>query len=247
MAINYSKINWDTNKFVNPSNMNQMDDGIKAACDGVDAVNESMNKFVNVRLNTTGGFSTMADDIAEKWSSVPKGIGAIRFSNGDAIFHGTYCKISDSAGSITLHQAGKHTIYTWEISTSDGHSLDAVALNSDLTSLYELGFVKKYTLSVSNGSVPIVRYNGTQITKENMGGEDRYVVEAFPIGTGNLAYCKAIVSSSRCAIVEESSSVGLGSSSNNPKIVYNDSGVLCLSTESTLTQTYSYKVKVSRF
>ncbi len=37
MAINYTKVGWDTSKYINPTNMNQMDDGIKAACDGVDA------------------------------------------------------------------------------------------------------------------------------------------------------------------------------------------------------------------
>lgn len=38
MAINYTKIGWDTSKYVNPTNMNQMDNGIKAACDAVDAI-----------------------------------------------------------------------------------------------------------------------------------------------------------------------------------------------------------------
>lgn len=38
MAINYSKVGWDTTKYVNPTSMNQMDNGIKAACDGVDAI-----------------------------------------------------------------------------------------------------------------------------------------------------------------------------------------------------------------
>lgn len=42
MAINYEPIGWNTTKYVNPSNMNHMDDGIKAACDGVDAVNENL-------------------------------------------------------------------------------------------------------------------------------------------------------------------------------------------------------------
>lgn len=36
MAIDYTKVGWDTTKYVNPTNMNQMDNGIKAACDGVD-------------------------------------------------------------------------------------------------------------------------------------------------------------------------------------------------------------------
>ena len=39
MAINYTKIGWDTTKYVNPTNMNNMDNGIKAACDGVDDIN----------------------------------------------------------------------------------------------------------------------------------------------------------------------------------------------------------------
>lgn len=38
MAINYEKVGWSTDKFVNPSNMGQMDDGIKAACDAVDSM-----------------------------------------------------------------------------------------------------------------------------------------------------------------------------------------------------------------
>lgn len=42
MAINYEKVGWDNSKFVGPTNMNQMDDGIKSACDGVDALNKSM-------------------------------------------------------------------------------------------------------------------------------------------------------------------------------------------------------------
>lgn len=47
MAINYTKVGWDTTKYVNPTNMNQMDDGIKAACDGVDAINASQITISN--------------------------------------------------------------------------------------------------------------------------------------------------------------------------------------------------------
>lgn len=36
MAIDYEKVNWNTNSYVNPNNMNHMDEGIKQACDGVD-------------------------------------------------------------------------------------------------------------------------------------------------------------------------------------------------------------------
>lgn len=37
MAINYEQVGWDSNKYVNPTNMNKMDNGIKAACDKADA------------------------------------------------------------------------------------------------------------------------------------------------------------------------------------------------------------------
>lgn len=45
MAINYEPVGWDTTKYVNPTNMNHMDDGIKAACDGVDAANKSLENL----------------------------------------------------------------------------------------------------------------------------------------------------------------------------------------------------------
>lgn len=51
MAINYKPVGWDTTKYVNPSNMNQMDDGIKAACDGVDALNAEV-EAVNAEVET---------------------------------------------------------------------------------------------------------------------------------------------------------------------------------------------------
>lgn len=49
MAINYNKVGWDTTKYFNPSNMNHMDDGIKAACDKADA-NESAISSVSDRV-----------------------------------------------------------------------------------------------------------------------------------------------------------------------------------------------------
>ena len=49
MAINYTEVGWDTSKYVNPTNMNKMDDGIKAACDGVDALNNS-------QITTSNGY-----------------------------------------------------------------------------------------------------------------------------------------------------------------------------------------------
>lgn len=61
MAINYTKIGWDTSKYVNPTNMNQMDDGIKAACDGVDGISGNYMKLsggLQVLTRTDTGSST---------------------------------------------------------------------------------------------------------------------------------------------------------------------------------------------
>lgn len=51
MAINYSKVGWDTTKYVNPTNMNHMDDGIKAAADGVDALNAARAFIAGERMD----------------------------------------------------------------------------------------------------------------------------------------------------------------------------------------------------
>ena len=49
MAINYEPVGWDTTKYFNPTNMNHMDGGIKAACDKADA-NEVAIAYVNSNL-----------------------------------------------------------------------------------------------------------------------------------------------------------------------------------------------------
>lgn len=51
MAIEYEKIGWDTSKYINPTDMNHMDDGIKAACDGVDKNTQAIEALNN---NLTG-------------------------------------------------------------------------------------------------------------------------------------------------------------------------------------------------
>lgn len=56
MAINYEKVGWDTTKYFNPTNMNHMDDGIKAACDKADA-NEAAISEVNSNLLYRGVYS----------------------------------------------------------------------------------------------------------------------------------------------------------------------------------------------
>lgn len=62
MAIEYEKIGWDTSKYINPTDMNHMDDGIKAACDGVDkntqaieALNSNLSHIGELYPFTLGG------------------------------------------------------------------------------------------------------------------------------------------------------------------------------------------------
>ena len=52
MAINYEPVGWDTTTYFNPTNMNHMDGGIKAACDKADA-NEADIADVNNKLGNT--------------------------------------------------------------------------------------------------------------------------------------------------------------------------------------------------
>lgn len=58
MAINYEPVGWDTTKYFNPTNMNHMDDGIKAACDNADSNKESIadvnNKLGNTDISAIG-------------------------------------------------------------------------------------------------------------------------------------------------------------------------------------------------
>lgn len=63
MAIDYTKVGWDTTKYVNPTNMNQMDDGIKAACDGVDTLDTTAVKTSKAGeqvISNTNGSTALA-------------------------------------------------------------------------------------------------------------------------------------------------------------------------------------------
>ena len=57
MAINYTPVGWNSSSYYGPTNMNHMDDGIKAACDGVDALetelaatNESLENLPKTKI-----------------------------------------------------------------------------------------------------------------------------------------------------------------------------------------------------
>lgn len=105
----------------------------------IDALNESLNQFVNIRIVTSGGFATMAEDIKAKWASCKGSVGTVLVNNGATLLHGTYQKYSDTMGSMTLHATGSDNIYVWKLYNGVA-SLDTVALNSDLTKLH----IKKF-------------------------------------------------------------------------------------------------------
>lgn len=81
MAINYEQVVWDTNKYVNPTRMNHMDDGIKAACDKVD---EHDQKIETINSNLSSQIATeniLFDDITIS-ANTPKEITKIASKDG---------------------------------------------------------------------------------------------------------------------------------------------------------------------
>lgn len=48
--ISYDPINWDTTKYVNPSNMNHIDEGILTAVRGVNSVQNSLDSLYDTKL-----------------------------------------------------------------------------------------------------------------------------------------------------------------------------------------------------
>jgi len=71
MAINYTKVGWDTSKYVNPTNMNKMDDGIKAACDGVDELKDSLDDYEYSFTTSTAGIAGVAEQLANVYANLP--------------------------------------------------------------------------------------------------------------------------------------------------------------------------------
>lgn len=86
MAINYTKINegrgWDNNSYINPSNMNHMDDGIKAACDAIDS---EVVKLTKDALQTIANTATGANAAVSLKSNNVRSVADYRDQNGTAL------------------------------------------------------------------------------------------------------------------------------------------------------------------
>ena len=66
MSIDYQKYGFNTTTFINPTNMNWLDDGIKAACDGVDKLDDKVGSADISKIgdgSVTGAVAQNAKDI----------------------------------------------------------------------------------------------------------------------------------------------------------------------------------------
>mgnify|MGYP003292878164 CR=1 FL=1 len=96
MAINYSRVNWDTTKYVNPSNMNQMDEGIKDACDGVDNLNIEVDEKI-------GDISTLPDPASDLCTNISE----VNSKLDELVKTVTITLRTSAAGTIDIHRYGK--------------------------------------------------------------------------------------------------------------------------------------------
>lgn len=64
MAINYSLVGWDPTKKFGPTNMNHMDDALKAACDSVDVLNVLRTKYSSKQVSSTEKVNIKSDFVA---------------------------------------------------------------------------------------------------------------------------------------------------------------------------------------
>lgn len=107
MAINYSRVNWDTTKYVNPSNMNQMDEGIKDACDGVDNLNIEVDEKI-------GDMSTLPDpasDLCTNISALNSNLSTINWNLANTCKGLAHQKISsDGNYNYTIPQTGDYLL-----------------------------------------------------------------------------------------------------------------------------------------
>lgn len=119
MAINYNKVGWDTTKYFNPSNMNHMDDGIKAACDKADA-NESAISSVSDRV-------TNNEKAIEQANSNLNAIGTIYEATGLTGLHApqTYGYF----GQLYLPKGSYVVVGCAKMSTKDGLCTISISAN----------------------------------------------------------------------------------------------------------------------
>lgn len=107
MAIEYERVNWDTTKYVNPTNMNQMDAGIKAACDGVDenssaisAINSTLQNLKWGSLETVGTLNNTSNTLTCNKS------GMLKAYINPSTTNGAYCRFSVGSDPYSVECKG---------------------------------------------------------------------------------------------------------------------------------------------
>ena len=112
MAIDYEKVGWDTSKYINPTNMNHMDDGINAACNGVDKLKESIGAGDISEI----GDGTITGAIVQNASEIEKNKESIAEVNSNLSLKNTVEIISKTASAdCTLTATERKVIQvTWD-------------------------------------------------------------------------------------------------------------------------------------
>lgn len=129
--INYQQVGWDTTKYFNPTNMNQMDNGIKAACDKADANEESIAD-VNNKLGNTD-ISAIGD------GTVTGGLNALNsnlFSDNPYI----YGNFKSVAMASNIVDKNANHLYQIEYSSNDGHGNIITSIFADSVKIGEIGY-----------------------------------------------------------------------------------------------------------
>lgn len=141
MAINYEPIGWNTTKYVNPSNMNHMDDGIKAACDGVDAVNENLAKKMSFDVINDADANTMltaGSYAGVNWKNTPSDYGVLNVGGSGSYITNEFC---DMVNHVFYYRSSNDNGATW--SEWESH-----ALNSDLATKMDNSYIVAGTNAV---------------------------------------------------------------------------------------------------
>ena len=139
MPINYKPVGWDTTKFVGPTNLNQMDNGIKAACDGVDAlteevteVNESLGEKVSTRfIKSISILDTSLEDGQYMFNDAKDA----PISSTGYLTVQTHHNNPDLYRKVSWKPAGYETEYRNTMINGEWQGWDSVTLNSDLNEM----------------------------------------------------------------------------------------------------------------
>lgn len=126
MAIDYKPVGWSTADYINPSNMNQMDNGIKAACDGVDALNIEMDAVdANLGLLQGRDITTTYDDFDSLVIGVHNSLGnhasvckSYPYSSSTALLIGQ--RYSSNRGRYLVMPRTSNEIYVYNMDSKDG-------------------------------------------------------------------------------------------------------------------------------